>query len=334
MADTIHRHIAMLSLIPARPGKTTVSELHARLKAQGYETHVRSIERDLHKLSRAFPLSNDEAKPAGWYWSSAETRMTFPAMNLQTALTYELVSRHLAPALPRSMLKLMEPEFAQARRTLDMYGATPLGRWSKRVAVLPFGQQLLPPEVRPDVSEVVYEALLKGRRFEADYRSAATGEPKRYPFNPLGMVYREGVLYLVASLWDYDDPRHFALQRMSKAHLLESDVRGPAGFDFERYIREEKSFEYPAGADVRLELLVEPWLKRHLEECRLSTDQAMAPVRGSEMWRVTATIAHTDQLFWWLRSLGDNVEVRKPASLRHRMAQQAEALAAMYAGAR
>lgn len=332
MSDTILRHLAMLSLVPARPGKTTVSELHARLLAQGFETHVRSIERDLHKLSRTFPLASDEGRPAGWQWASGEPRVTFPAMDPETALTYELVSRYLAPVLPRGMLRLMEPEFAQARHVLDMYRASPLGRWSRRVAVLPFGQQLLPPDVRPGVSEVVYEALLKGRRFEADYRPADTDESRRYVLNPLGMVYREGVLYLVATLWDYDDARHLALQRMANAQLLEADARAPAGFDFERYIREDKSFDYRVGPDVRLELRVQSWLKRHLEECRLSKDQQIVPLRGSDDWRVTATVADTDQLFWWLRSLGDSVEVRKPGRLRRRMAGHAMALASMYEG--
>lgn len=330
MSDPILRHMSMLSLIPARPGKTTAGELHAKLTAQGYVTHVRSIERDLHKLSVKFTLTSDEGKPAGWSWRDRETRMTFPPMNTETALTYELLSRYLAPLLPRSMLKLLEPEFAQARRVLGDFRAAPLGRWSKRIAVLPFGQQLLPPEVKADVSAVVYDALLHGKQFKADYRSVNVDRPKSYTFNPLGLVYREGVLYLVASLWEYPQPRQFALHRMSKAQARDEAAVAPEGFDFERYVREDKAFEFPAGRDIKLELIVEEWLARHLEERRLSEDQAITPIRGREDSRITATVAETDQLLWWLRSFGPSVEVVKPAVLRRKMMEQAKALAQMY----
>jgi predicted DNA-binding transcriptional regulator YafY len=330
MAETILRHFTMLSLIPALPGKIAARDLHSRLNAQGFDVDVRSIERDLHKLSVHFPLGSDEARPAGWFWRSRESRLSFPRMDPGTALTYELLSRYLAPLLPKTMLRQLEPEFAAARRTLDDFRGLPLGRWSRRIAVLPFGQQLLPPEVKPEVSEIVYDALLKGQRFQADYRSANVDAPRRYTFNPLGLVYREGVLYLVASLWDYGDPRQFALQRMSKPEHLDEAATAPKGFDFQRYIREEKSFEYPLGSDITLELRVEGWLARHLEESRLSSDQVISPIRGSEDFRIMATISDTDQLFWWLRRLGTSLEVIKPAALRRKMAEQARGLAAMY----
>ena len=330
MPDTTLRQIAMLSLIPGRPGKITSRELHTRLKSQGYDVHVRSIERDLQKLSDTFPLLSDAGRPAGWSWESRGMRVTFPRMDAGTALTYDMLARYLAPILPRSMRKHLEPDFAQARSVLDQLLGSPLGRWSKRIAVLPFGQQLLPPDVKPDVSDVVYDALLNSKRFEANYRALNAEKMARYPFNPLGLVYVQGVLYLIATLWDYTDIRQFALHRMSNAAPLDEAAAAVKGFDFERYVREEKSFEYPAGKTIHLELIVEPWLARHLEERRLSEDQVIAPIRGSENSRVTATVMDTEQLLWWLRSLGTDVEVVKPAALRKRMAAHAKTLSGKY----
>ncbi len=117
---------------------------------------------------------------------------------------------------------------------------------------------------------------------------------------------------------------------MSNAAPLDEAAAAVKGFDFERYVREEKSFEYPAGKTIHLELIVEPWLARHLEERRLSEDQVIAPIRGSENSRVTATVMDTEQLLWWLRSLGTDVEVVKPAALRKRMAAHAKTLSGKY----
>lgn len=330
MSDTALRYLAMLSMIPKRPHKVAARDLHRRLGDEGFNVDVRSIERDLHKLSLHYPLANDASKPAGWWWSASDKSIRLPNMDATTALTYELLARYLAPIFPRSMLQALEPEFAAARSVLNKLPVAPVARWSRRIAVLPFGQQLLPPQVNAKVRDVVHDALLRGCQFVADYRSVSADKPRRYTFNPLGLVYRMGVLYLVATLNDFGDPRHFALQRMSKAEGMDTSVQAPPGFDFERYVREEKSFDYPVGDNVRLELRVESWLGHHLEESRLAEDQKVTAIRDSDEYKVTASVANTDQLFWWLRSLGASVEVIKPAALRRRMSDQAKELAGMY----
>ncbi|MGB4857862.1 MAG: WYL domain-containing protein [Dokdonella sp.] len=330
MADTILRHIAMLSLIPARGRKTTARELHAKLADQGYDIDVRSIERDLRKLSHDFKLVSDEGRPAGWFYMDRDSKVRLPRMDDRTALTYELLSRYLTPILPRLMLKALEPDFRDARNVLESTANMPFARWSRRIAVLPFGHQLLPPTIDEDVMDVVYPAVLNERRFEVSYRSATADLPSRYTLNPQGLVYRQGVLYLVAGVWDYEDPRHFALHRMSDAVASDVPAKALPGFDFERYVRDEKSFDYPEGKDIRLELRVQPWLARHLEESRLSEDQVLAPVGGGELSKIVATVPNTEQLFWWLRSLGDSVEVVKPVSLRRKVAEQAKQLAEIY----
>jgi predicted DNA-binding transcriptional regulator YafY len=330
MSDTTIRYLSMLSLIPGRPSKITARELHEKLQTEGFDITSRSIERDLHKLSQQFPLTNDEGRPAGWSWEAKDTRITFPRMDVGTALTYEFLARYLKPMLPRDMCKRLEPDFSHARQVLDALGASPLGKWSKRIAVLPPGLQLLPPNVREDVSDVTYNALLTGKQFEAKYLGLEAQTPKDFVFSPLGLVYRQSVLYLVATLWDYDDVRQFALHRMSNAKLLDSPAAVIKGFDLDRYIREDKSFDLPAGKIVALELIVEAWLARHLSECRLAGDQCISATRVGGKSRVTATVADSEQLYWWLCSFGTNLEVSKPASLRRRMRTLATELEQRY----
>lgn len=330
MSDPIMRHITMLGLIPVLPRKITAAQLHEKLEAQSFEINIRSIERDLHKLSAWFPLVSDEGKPAGWAWSERDVAHAFPPMSIEGALIYELLSRYLKPAVPASMLAAMEPEFAQARRTLNYLSESPVGRWNRRIAVLPFGQQLIPPAVNPDVMSVVNHALFNSRQFAVHYRAMGDKQAKPLVVNPLGLVYRDGVFYLVATAWKYTDPRHLALHRMTNASQRAEPVIVPEGFDFQRYIREEKSFDYPLGRKIKLELKVEAWLARHLDESRLAKDQQIRLIPGSEHSLILATLEETDQLFWWLRSLGPSLEVLKPLSLRKKMAENAKGLARMY----
>lgn len=331
MSDMILRQINMLSMIPVLPRKISVRDLHGRLAGAGQEVTLRTVERDLHKLSQLFGLTCDEGRPAGWSWVSGQVQVSLPQMDIVSALTHELVARYLIPVLPAQLVSHLSAEFDHARAVLDRMGSSPLGKWSRRIAVLPSGHQLLPAPVDEDTTRTVYESLLAGHRFEASYHAIDSDGPRRYPFNPLGLVYRDGVLYLVATVRDYQDPRQFALQRMSAANALpEQPAEAPLGFDFERYVREDKAFDYPVGEDIKLELIVDDRLARHLGESRLANDQTINPF-GDGRHVVRAKVMHTSQLVWWLYSLGAAVEVCEPAPLRNKMAQRAREMAALYA---
>ena len=328
--STTLRYMAMLGHIPCKPRKCEASELHKKLVAEGFKISKRSVERDLNMLSGRHPLVNDGATPAGWSWREGSARISIPPVDPAVALTWELVSRHLKPVLPHQMGKHLESEFAQARATLNQFATTPLGKWSTRIAVLPQGHPLLPPRIQAGVNEVVYEALLNGRRFETDYLGLGATAKKRQVLNPQALVYRQGVLYLVASAWNYSDIRQYALHRMSNAKLLHEPATPLKGFDLRRYIEEEKGFDLPAGKSITLELKVVPWLAQHLDECKLAESQVIKLVRGGKHATVTAKLEETEHLYWWLRSFGPDVEILKPLALRKRIAKDLKAAAGMY----
>lgn len=331
MSDTTLRMIEMLGLVPRFPARIAARDLHRRLLAQGFEVDVRSVERDLHKLSCQFPLVCDEARPAGWSWSRDAGGISLPMMSLPQALTLDLVRRYLEPMFPPPLLEAMQPDFHAARAALNMLAATPLGQWSNRVAVIPMGNQRLAPEVSDCVVEAVYESVLKGHQLETSYHALAADRAKQFTLNPLGLVFREGVLCLIATVSPYQDPRHFAVQRMRSAKPTSRPAQIPSGFDFKHYLETERAFDYPSGKSIRLELRVSGWLATVLSETRLSEDQCVRPIRNSEKARVTATLNQTEQLVWWLLSLGADVEVVRPLALRRRIANVATTLARRYA---
>ncbi len=330
MSDTTLRHLAMLQLIPAHPGKITARDIHRRLSDEGYAVDVRSVERDLHKLSQKLALVQDDGHPSGWSWSNATRTQLGPGMPADTALTYELLSRFAANVMPRALQRRLEPEFKRARQDLSRYLDAGYARWSKRIASVPQSHALLPPDIAPGVIDVVYDCLLVGKQFRVDYRSPYREEPSTFEVNPLGLVQTGSVLYLIVRIEGFADARHLALHRMSKAVALDTPATAPKGFDFDRHVREEKQFEYPSGDTIKLELVMDLWLARNLAECRLSNDQTFTPLPDEERARITATVANTELLFRWLRSLGPDVEIVKPVALRRRMQREVADLASRY----
>ena len=329
MSDTTLRHLKMLGLIPAYPAKISTRDIHRRLLDEGHLVNVRSVERDLIKLSAELALIRDNGRPGGWSWSNTTSALS-PAMPSDRALTYELLSRFAAAVMPRALLRQLEPEFKRARHELARYLDSGYSRWVKRIASVPQSHALLPPEIQQDVVDVVYDSLLAGRQFKVDYQSPHKEKPSTFVVNPLGLVQADSVLYIIARIEGFDDARHLALHRMSKPERLDTPAKAPRGFDFDKHVREEKQFEYPVGDPIKLELVMDALLARNLAERRLSTDQVITPLPGDEEVRITATVANTELLFRWLRSLGPNVEIVKPASLRRRMREEVAELAGRY----
>ncbi len=218
-------------------------------------------------------------------------------MTEHTAFALRLASEYLRPLMPPATLRLLDGYFKHANRLLK---GSALGRWANRARIIARGPALMPPLVREDVQRAAYNALLNNRLLEINYRSRSQGRPQQVTLNPLGLVFRETVAYLVATAWDYPDVRHYALHRMSKPQLLNQPARTPTGFRLASHIHDELRFSYPLASEkIKLSVAVTPEVAAHLAERRLSGDQWITADAGGHAV-VAATVADTADLRWWL----------------------------------
>jgi predicted DNA-binding transcriptional regulator YafY len=320
MHELVLRHLAMLREIPRAPRRVTVAQLHERLTGQGHKISRRSLERDLLAVEDSLGLLRDDrTRPFAWSWPAGAPGLTAPGLSVPEALALDLIGRHLQALLPAQLLTTLKPRLAEARATLDLHANRPSGRWRDRVTVIDAGPPLQPPVVDEAVVGVVHAALFERKQIELDYRKVDATEPKRHVVHPVALVYQGPVGYLVATLWNYPTLCHLALHRMSAATQLDAPARQPADFDLQRYLREQEAFNLPSERTIRLQLRVDAWLCRHLDERRLSDDQRTTAGPGDGRWTVRATVQDSERLFWWLCSHGAKVEVVRPVGLRRRV---------------
>ncbi len=326
--DTILRQWALLKAVP-RYRKATAQELQQQLAQQGFNISERSVQRDLIKLSRIFPIEADERnRPYGWRYARDAQAMDVPSMDMPTALTFKLAQAFLEPLMPPTTLDALSPHMRRAEQVLTEANV-PLRQWPEKVRFLPRGQPLIPPDVCSEVLEVVYQSLLEEHRFRAVYRARGSDKASEYLVNPLGLVYRNGLIYLVCTLFDYTDLRQLVLHRMESAEPLpEQGVTVPEGFSLDSYIR-NNAFDVPAGETLVLEVLFEPEAAAHLYELKVSEDQQLSRASDDRV-RLTATVADTLQLRWWLKGFGAQVEVLGPPELRDEFADEAAKLLRRY----
>jgi len=331
MSDTLLRQWELLRAIPRAPRKIDVATLMRKLEAAGHPINKRTIQRDLNTLSSVFPLHSDtQSIPYGWSWSADAPVFDLPTMDGPTALTIRMIEQFIPTLLPLAIRDLLAPQFARAKAVLDANPNNSLGRWANCVRIVPREMPLLPPKFNADAVRVVYDSLLGGKRFQADYRSRAaeTDEMKSYEINPLGLVARGGLLYLVCTLWDYQDTRQLALHRVVTATPTHKAVTKPDGFNLDQYINQGE-FQYPVGPMIQLKAKFARAVAAHLYETSLSKDQSIQELDADHVL-ITATVGDTAQLEWWLAGFGSLVEVQQPAELRQRMIKSTIALLDVY----
>ncbi|WP_262966128.1 helix-turn-helix transcriptional regulator [Methylobacter psychrophilus] len=328
--DSLLRCFDMLRLIPKAPLAISTPEILAKLQGSGYNIDLRTVQRDLSKLSSShlFPISSTEnTKPIYWFWPAGFNRLQLPMMSSDEALTLKLVEMFLEPLLPHAIKSHMSEYFQLADSTLKV---SPLACWIDKVRIISNGLNLLPPEINPVVLPVIYEALLKNCRFDAIYQGQ-NSTAKIYEMNPLGLVFRNNLIYLVATVGDYLIVKQFALHRFQYAKLGSNKVTIPSDFTLDGYIAEGE-FDYPvtdSPQEVALQLEITGFMRKHLIETPLSQNQRITEL-DDDLYLLEASIQDTYQLRWWIRSFSTNIEVMEPVELRAEFAREARALNKMY----
>ncbi|MEK5768527.1 WYL domain-containing protein, partial [Acinetobacter schindleri] len=95
-------------------------------------------------------------------------------------------------------------------------------QWINRVRIVPASQPLIPPVVDRAAQQAIYEGLLQDKQIECVYRARVNqGEDKTYILNPLALVQKGAVIYLICTRHDKTEVQTFALHRFKSAKVLE-----------------------------------------------------------------------------------------------------------------
>ena len=317
--ETLYRHWRILELLPAAPGSTTAPALWTRLRDEGFQCTKRTVERDLEVLSGHHPLVVDDSeKPFRWSFAHKAPQRVLPGLTPAQAVALALARDHLGALLPKPLADSLEPLYRSADAVMEDLGWK---RWVEATAFVPPTQRLIPAKYDAEVLFAIQKAIAKNHRLQIRYRKKWGETAADREINPLGVMFGGPVSYLVATDPEGDQPKQFALHRVESVRALEERRRVPKGFRFKEYARSSEA-NWLHEANVRLVLWIDPPAAQHLKETPLSEDQTWKRLPDSDVVEITATVDDTEQLRWWLRAFGDQLEVVMPTSLREIFAEK------------
>jgi predicted DNA-binding transcriptional regulator YafY len=320
MSNTAVRYLTMLRMVPRFPKTITTTELASRLEDHGVSVTMRSIQRDLEKLSADFPLLVNEAtRPFQWSFDREATMDIIPALDLPAALTFELARAYLSPMLPPRTLSHLKPHFDEAHRTL-LRERNPLGQWPNRVRVINRGLGGLRPDIDADVLETVTEALLREYQCKLTYQARNWPEPEEIVVHPFGLIFRDPNVYLIGII---EGVRQLVLHRATTGELVEKPVVRQEDFDLDLYIHSGAMSILKSNKPIFMKLRCDKPALNHLIEAPLSFDQITNDL-DENAFEITVTVGDTQDLRWWLTAQVVHCDILEPAWLRQEIASTLE----------
>ncbi|MBB3102303.1 helix-turn-helix transcriptional regulator [Azomonas macrocytogenes] len=312
--NTLSRQWELLKCLPGRAPGVTCAQLQAYLQDMGYQVSKRTIERDLQNLSGLFPLQcNDRGTPWGWFWAPGAT-LELPGMGLGEALSLVLVEKALHFMLPVGLRQGLEPRFRQARRKLESLAeGNATARWLGKVASVQPELSLQAPEIDEVLLETIQRGLLEEQQLHCHYYAAHQDRERELTLNPLALVQRGLITYLIATAQPYTDVRQYAIHRFRQVELLPTPTVGGEQFDLQTYL-DSNALQFGPTGKILLQAWISSSLARLIKETPFSSDMTLEPL--VEGYRLQATVSDSWQLRWWLLQQGESLCVEAPEDLR------------------
>ncbi len=294
----------------------------------------RTMQRDLEMLQElGFPVCHENDSYGKRFWRMPHD--FFRTAPLTLSLT-EAISLHLAD---RMFVPLSGTPFAEGLHSLlikirSHVPAAALDYFAEledTLHVRRIGTTDYAP--RADIIRVLTEAARSGRTVEIRYRALWRGEESTTRFDPYGLVYYDGDLFVVGWSHRADAIRVLKIIRITEAKHTNARFDRPAEFDLERWFHScfgiTQSDEEPVEIDVRftgpVAGLVEEKVWHESQQLQwLPAEDTLFSHESAPSGPLLARfrLANVVEFKRWILGFGRQAEVLRPDWLRRELLEE------------
>jgi predicted DNA-binding transcriptional regulator YafY len=177
-------------------------------------------------------------------------------------------------------------------------------------------------EVVPHMGTLV-EAAFTGRRLRVRYRRGNDDKVVARTLDPLGLVLKAGVWYLVAAA-GAQDPRTYRAARVVEAEVLDEAAESRPDFDLASFWTHRREDFQTSGSSYEVTVRARPEAA-----LALRNDYEIEPP-DAEWTTLGLTFGAKEHALRRLLSFGPDVEVLEPAGLREAITQAVDRTAFLY----
>jgi predicted DNA-binding transcriptional regulator YafY len=164
-----------------------------------------------------------------------------------------------------------------------------------------------------------------------EYQSLKADAPRPVAVQPLGMVYHEGSLFLVAIAEEHGQIRHYKVDRLSSVDISSRSFMPPEGFDLKQHLSGTLGV-YGVDPDqplrtVRIRFAAAA--ARYIQEHEWHKSQTLEPQADGTVV-CTLQLASLVEVQSWILSFGPRAEALEPPELREAVKADLERLREVY----
>jgi hypothetical protein len=332
------RHLELLELLPVYPKFLTVNQLVVKLASQHeYKDHdeqniKRNLQRDLKQLEQ-YGITESGESPEGLKWSLVKDSMYLTAqLSPADALCFAIIEQFTQHILPNILSPYLTRIFEKSTGILNNLNYhNKLKTWLDKVFIENKGQPLVPAKINHEVRCCVYDALLAENILQLEYKKK-NGEVSNATVQPLGLVVRAHIQYLIVRYSGYDNIRMLAMNRITSCDNSNDGFNYPADFNLSEYVLSGTTGLAYSDNPIEFEGVFSGFAAEIVIETPISENQQTCtyPTVTGDKILVKASITMNYDFEAWLLGLANHVEVLKPESLRNSMRKKLSAAAKLY----
>lgn len=333
----IFRQWKLLRMLQTRGHGVPLAEL-----AQESEVSERTIQRDFEVLEQlGFPIRHEQDEFGKRFWSIPHDffRSGPLVLSLTEAISLHLAESLLAPLsgtyLAEGLQTLLEKvRSLMPQKALDYFAALDETIHVRRTGITDYSA--VTKSIR-----IVVDAVRERRTIEVDYRAVWRGDEYRTRFDPYGMVYYDGDLFVVGRSHRAGAIRIFKMTRIGAATPTSATFERDPNFQLETQFRRSFGIFQVDGKPLEIVVrftklaatLVEERVWHESQQlCWQSADETLfEPDNNGRSLIATFRLSGTVEFKRWIKGFGDQAEILKPAHLREELRDELMAAARLYA---
>lgn len=228
------------------------------------------------------------------------------------------------------------PFFEPARKAALKLQASLPAEVRNQLRELSLSVDIRPRQINPlDGQQDIYQQLVRAQADRKQvwmaYNSLTEWDRIETTLSPYQVFFSNRSWYVVGRSKLHKEVRTFNLGRIAELRFESATYKVPQGWSLEKHLGNAWRMMPEAGPDTKVHLRFGAMVAKNVAEVRWHKTQQV-------IWREDrsidfhVTVSGIEEISWWILQYGDQVEVLKPAKLRHKIAQRVQNMAAIYGG--
>ena len=325
MEKPIVRQWRLLHQLSTVPDGMSLDALAEVLNVSG-----RTINRDLSTLKASgFPLLEQTGKRGVKQWGFDGDQIgNPPRFSYDEAAALYIGRRFLEPMMGTFLWEAAHSALRKIRQHLGPRAVQYLERMLGTIRNTTFGWSDY--SEKSDILDTLLLGCEERRQVTILYQSAEATESSRYAICPYQLIYHNGSLYVIGFSCKRNEIRHWKVDRISGATVMDIPFEIPADFNTEDYQQTMFGIYHSTESNrVTVRVRFAPSVARYVQEQRWHVSQHSTIEKDGSVV-VEFSVAETPEIKHWILSFGQCAVVLEPESLRQAVFEEVKKLYSVY----